>query len=74
MDLMPDRHVTTVTSTDGRQVLLDPRQHRAQVIRRLLTAGVTADTLRAIVPEWSSLISEIDGELHRNHERVLTIS
>lgn len=63
MDLMPDQHERAVLATDGQLVLLDRRQHRTQVVRRLLAAGISATTLQVIVPEWSRLISSIDDEL-----------
>ncbi len=62
MDLMPDRHTVAVSPGEGRQGLVDPRLHRLQVIRRLLAAGITASTLRAIVPEWSATITGMDQE------------
>jgi hypothetical protein len=62
MDLMPDQHTTVVTAVDGPQGLLDPRAHRTQVIRRLLATGISAATLRAIVPEWSETITDLDEQ------------
>ncbi|MFU8839374.1 MAG: hypothetical protein ACNA8R_01475 [Nitriliruptoraceae bacterium] len=73
MDLMPDHRVWTVAAPSGRQVLLDPRQHRTHVVRRLLASGISAPTLRAIVPEWSGDISRIDAELHDRGARIVHV-
>lgn len=62
MDLMPDQHTHVVAAVDGTPGLVDPRLHRSQVIRRLLATGVSAATLRAIVPEWSATITCLDEE------------
>lgn len=32
---------------------------REQVVRRLLTGGISAQTLRRILPEWSQLIDDV---------------
>ena len=37
--------------------------HRGQVVRRLLTGGISARTLRRILPEWTLLIDEAVAEL-----------
>lgn len=74
MDLMADQRMRTVTAADGRDVLLDPRQHRAQVVLRLLATGVSAATLRSIVPEWSALIAVLDEELHGPGTHTLHVS
>jgi hypothetical protein len=73
MDLMPDQRVRTVAAPSGRQVLLDPRQHRTHVLRRLLASGISAPTLRAIVPEWSDEISRIDTELQASTARIVHV-
>lgn len=62
MDLMPDQHTHVVAAADGTPGLVDPRLHRTQVIRRLLATGVSAATLRAIVPEWTATITCLDEE------------
>jgi hypothetical protein len=73
MDLMADQRMRTVTAADSRDVLLDPRQHRAQVVLRLLATGISAATLRAIVPEWSALIAVLDEELHGSETPVVHV-
>jgi hypothetical protein len=73
MDLMADQRMWTVSAADGQDPLLDPSLHRAEVVLRLLTAGITAATLRAIVPEWSPLILFLDEELRASGTRVLTV-
>jgi hypothetical protein len=40
----------------GSHVLVDPRRHREDVVRRLLLLGVSTRTLRALLPAWSGLI------------------
>jgi hypothetical protein len=40
----------------GSHVLVDPRRHREDVVRRLLLLGVSTRTLRALLPAWSALI------------------
>ncbi len=52
-----------VPTPDGGNVLVDPRQHRADVVRRLLCCGVSAATLLHLLPEWSELIGRVDREL-----------
>jgi hypothetical protein len=73
MDLMPDQRVWAVAAPSGRQVLLDPRQHRTHVVRRLLAAGISAPTLCAIVPEWSCDISRIDADLQDSGARIVHV-
>lgn len=53
----------SVPTPDGGAVLVDLRQHRPQVVRRLLTCGVSADTLVQLLPEWSALIVSIAHQL-----------
>lgn len=64
MELMLEREQDQVAapSPDDGAVLVDQRQHRAQVVRRLLSCGISADTLVQLLPEWSELIVCIDHE------------
>ena len=52
-----------VPMPDGSEVLVDPRHHRPQVVRRLLCSGVSATTLRQLFPDWASLIAAAEREL-----------
>ncbi|GEM_PF-1890634 len=65
MELMLERAESQVAvpTPDGGAVLVDPRQHRAHVVRRLLCCGVSAATLLHMLPEWETLIREVDREL-----------
>lgn len=51
----PDGGVS-VRTPDGGEVLVDPRSHRADVVRRLLCLGVSARTLITLLPDWAPLI------------------
>ena len=46
----------------GGEVGFDLRARRLEVVRRLLSRGVSAATLRAVLPEWDGLIAELDTE------------
>lgn len=61
VDLTRDR--VAVPMPDGSEVLVDPRHHRPQVVRRLLCSGVSATTLRQLFPDWTSLIATAEREL-----------
>ncbi len=65
MELMLERAQAPVAvpTPDGGTVLVDPRQHRADVVRRLLCCGVSATTLLHMLPEWAPLILRVDREL-----------
>ena len=65
MELMvePRRVPVAVPIPGGGEVLVDPRQHRAHVVRRLLCGGVSATTLRHLLPEWATLITQTEHEL-----------
>jgi hypothetical protein len=62
--VLPDPDVSTpervcdvcIPVPGGSHVLVDPRQHREDVVRRLLLLGVSTRTLRALLPAWSALI------------------
>lgn len=43
----------------GGGALLDLSDHREVVVRRLLDRGVTATTLRALLPDWDGLIVRV---------------
>lgn len=47
----------------GRVVRIDPREHRADVVRRLLVLGVPERTLAALLPDWTSLIEWVATDL-----------
>ncbi|MFP4312089.1 MAG: hypothetical protein ACLFS9_08960 [Nitriliruptoraceae bacterium] len=66
MDLIREQHARTVTAPEDRTLLLAPRHHRTEVVRRLLGAGISPATLCAIVPEWTDLITGLEQE----HEAV----
>jgi hypothetical protein len=44
-------------------VRVDPRQHRDDVVRRLLLLGVSGQTLTALLPEWDEGIRRVAEEL-----------
>lgn len=56
-DASPD--VVTDIADD---VVVDIRQRRADVVRRLLCSGVSHRTLTALLPEWSDLIVGLSHE------------
>lgn len=45
--------------------------HRVDVIRRLLEAGLSAATLRAMLPELTPVIDELVGSTDAEHPRRL---
>lgn len=47
----------------GEVVLVDPRVHRADVVRRLLAVGVAPTTLLALLPTWDALIRSVVAEV-----------
>jgi hypothetical protein len=47
----------------GDTVRVDPRQHRDDVVRRLLLLGVSGQTLTALLPEWDEGIRRVAEEL-----------
>ena len=65
MELMLERveSQVAVPTPDGGTILVDPLRHRAHVVRRLLCCGVSAATLLHLLPEWRTLIGEVDREL-----------
>jgi hypothetical protein len=46
----------------GDRSLVDPRDHREDVVRRLLARGLTPATLHALFPTWDDLISRLHAE------------
>ena len=42
---------------------VDPREHRVDVVRRLLLLGVAEPTLVTLLPDWTSLIARVAGEV-----------
>jgi len=61
----PPGDQVSIPMPDGGEVLVDPRQRRARVVRRLLRRGVTAGTLRLLLPDWRHLIDQAEHELQR---------
>ncbi len=61
----PPGDQVAIPMPDGGEVLVDPRQRRSRVVRRLLRRGVTAATLRLLLPEWIDLIDLAELELQR---------
>lgn len=61
----PPGDQVAIPMPDGGEVLVDPRQRRARVVRRLLRRGVTPRTLRFLLPEWIDLIDRAELELQR---------
>lgn len=51
----------------GDTVRVDPREHRDDVVRRLLLLGVSERTLSALLPEWDGRIRRIADELRGEH-------
>jgi hypothetical protein len=61
----PPGDQVAIPMPDGGEVLVDPRQRRARVVRRLLRRGVTSATLRLLLPDWIDLIDRTERELRR---------
>ena len=61
----PPGDQVAIPMPDGGEVLVDPRQRRVRVVRRLLRRGVTAATLRLLLPDWSDLIDRAETDLRR---------
>jgi hypothetical protein len=55
------RRLVHVWTPDGEQLVVDPADHREDVVRRLLARGVSATTLRALLPTWDGMITRIAG-------------
>ena len=47
----------------GDIVRVDPREHRADVVRRLLLLGASERTLATLLPDWIELIGRVVAEL-----------
>ena len=47
------------------EALVEPRDHRVDVIRRLLEMQLSVQCLRALLPEWSALIAAVAEGLDR---------
>jgi len=62
----PPGDQVAIPMPDGGEVLVDPRQRRARVVRRLLRRGVTAATLRLLLPDWTDLIDRAEHDLRRS--------
>jgi hypothetical protein len=43
----------------GDSVRVDPREHRADVVRRLLLLGASEHLLTTLLPEWTELIHRV---------------
>jgi hypothetical protein len=54
-----DRKGLSVTTHEGTQERASTAEHREDVVRRLLTAGLSPELLRALVPEFTSLIDDL---------------
>ncbi len=61
----PPGDQVAIPMPDGGEVLVDPRQRRVRVVRRLLRRGVTAATLRLLLPDWTDLIDRAETDLRR---------
>jgi hypothetical protein len=42
-------------------MVVDPDDHREDVVRRLLARGVSPTTLRALLPSWDGMIAGVAG-------------
>jgi hypothetical protein len=42
-------------------MVVDPDDHREDVVRRLLARGVSPTTLRALLPTWDGMIARVTG-------------
>jgi hypothetical protein len=42
-------------------MVVDPDDHREDVVRRLLARGVSPTTLRALLPTWDGMIASVAG-------------
>ncbi len=51
-----------IPTPGGGEVLVDPRDHREHVVRRLLADGVRTSTLLRLLPEWEPLITRVAAE------------
>jgi hypothetical protein len=54
-----DREGIAVTDHVGGHQRVSSEEHRENVVRRLLAAGLSPDLLRALMPEFASLIDEL---------------
>lgn len=60
--LDPDRREIVVHTAGGGEFVVDLSCHREDVVRRLLSRGVSSGTLRALLPDWAPLIARLaDG-------------
>jgi hypothetical protein len=51
-----------VWTPDGERLVVDPDDHREDVVRRLFARGVSPMTLRALLPTWDGMITRIAGQ------------
>lgn len=54
-----DREGIAVTDHDGDQRRASCEEHREDVVRRLLAAGLSPRLLHGLMPEFSALIDEL---------------
>jgi hypothetical protein len=55
-----DREGVAVTTDEGDRPRASSAEHREDVVRRLLGAGLSPDLLRALLPGFATLIDELD--------------
>jgi hypothetical protein len=60
--LTADRHELHLPTGANGDVIVDVRQHRADVVARLLAVGVSPHTLTTLLPEWAELIAAVAAE------------
>ena len=66
------REAVPVPTPSGEDVIVDPREHREDVVRRLLGLGVTARCLTALLPEWSLLIARVAAAVEAGETPAVT--
>jgi hypothetical protein len=54
-----DREGLSVTTHEGDRERVTTAAHREDVVRRLLASGLSPELLRALVPEFTSLIDDL---------------
>ncbi len=62
MKVDTESRAVAIPTPCGGEVLVDPRHHRENVVRRLLADGVRTSTLLRLLPEWEPLITRVATE------------
>ena len=64
-----EKREVRVPIPSGTEVIVDPRERRDDVVRRLLDLGVAPETLMTVLPDWHALIRRVASAVCPGAER-----